>query len=97
MLPVSLAVSVVLAAILSIIHFSFRIVLNSDNFPELFIQTVSNNENKMNNGSMHLCVCVNSINCSGTISVVADSGSAISGNGKCVWFVLSYYVGCCSQ
>lgn len=41
MFPVSWPVSVVLAAILSIIHFSFRIVLNSGNFPELFIQTVS--------------------------------------------------------
>lgn len=41
MLPVSWPVSVVLAAILSIIHFGFRIVLNSDDFPELFIQTVN--------------------------------------------------------
>lgn len=41
MLPISWPVSVVLAAILSIIHFGFRIVLYSDNFPELFIQTVS--------------------------------------------------------
>ncbi|XP_031622871.1 adenylate cyclase type 2 isoform X2 [Contarinia nasturtii] len=40
MLPISWPVSVVLAAILSIIHFGFRIVLNSDNFPELFIQTL---------------------------------------------------------
>lgn len=41
MLPVSWPVSVVLAAILSIIHFGFRIALNSEHFPELFIQMVS--------------------------------------------------------
>lgn len=41
MLPISWPVSVVLAAILSIIHFSFRILLNTDSFPDMFIQTVS--------------------------------------------------------
>lgn len=41
MLPISWPVSVVLAAILSIIHFGLRIALNNGYFPELFIQTVS--------------------------------------------------------
>lgn len=43
MLPISWPVSVVLAVILSIIHFGLRIALNTDDYPELFAQTVSFN------------------------------------------------------
>lgn len=92
MLPISWPVSVVLAAILSIIHFGFRIVLNSDNFPELFIQTVSKINRMQFPNNMRFSLlswCVH--------FYIADSWGAISRYGQCIWFILSNNVGCSAQ
>lgn len=40
MLPISWPVSVVLAALLSLIHLSHRIASNAPGFPELFVEQV---------------------------------------------------------
>lgn len=63
MFPVSWPVSVVLAAILSIIHFSFRIVLSSGNFPELFIQTVSEYGNHTITTHTHSFILFECVDC----------------------------------